>query len=95
MMTSRMLKMNPPLCHFLSFRAKASKLSRNENRHQGGKGEREVQSEPFDISAVGVRGQILVPTNRSRDARSLLSTIAEFGAPSDGLKSTLSSMSSA
>ncbi|GMF32832.1 unnamed protein product [Phytophthora fragariaefolia] len=55
---------------------------------KGGKGEREVQSEPFDISAVGVRGQILVPTNRSRDARSLLSTIAEFGAPSDGLKST-------
>ncbi|KAE9248219.1 hypothetical protein PF004_g3954 [Phytophthora fragariae] len=55
---------------------------------KGGKGEREVQSEPFDISAVGVRGQILVPTNRSRDARSLLSTIAEFGASSDGLKST-------
>ncbi|KAG7391635.1 Vacuolar protein sorting-associated protein 13A [Phytophthora pseudosyringae] len=55
---------------------------------KGGKGEREVQSEPFDISAVGVRGQILVPTNRSRDARSLLSTIAEFGAPSDGLKTT-------
>ncbi|KAL3657873.1 hypothetical protein V7S43_017251 [Phytophthora oleae] len=55
---------------------------------KGGKGEREVQSEPFDISAVGVRGQILVPTNRSRDARSILSTIAEFGAPSDGLKTT-------
>ncbi|KAG3035160.1 hypothetical protein PC121_g1886 [Phytophthora cactorum] len=55
---------------------------------KGGKGEREVQSEPFDISAVGVRGQILVPTNRSRDARSLLSTIAEFGAPSDGLKTS-------
>ncbi|GMF15043.1 unnamed protein product [Phytophthora lilii] len=55
---------------------------------KGGKGEREVQSDPFDISAVGVRGQILVPTNRSRDARSLLSTIAEFGAPSDGLKTT-------
>lgn len=55
---------------------------------KGDKGEREVQSEPFDISAVGVRGQILVPTNRSRDARSILSTIAEFGAPSDGLKTT-------
>lgn len=55
---------------------------------KGDKGEREVQSEPFDISAVGVRGQILVPTNRSRDARSLLSTIAEFGAPSDGLRTT-------
>ncbi|OWZ20915.1 Vacuolar protein sorting-associated protein [Phytophthora megakarya] len=55
---------------------------------KGCKGEREVQSESFDISAVGVRGQILVPTNRSRDTRSLLSTITEFGAPSDGLKST-------
>ncbi|UIZ21258.1 hypothetical protein KXD40_000790 [Peronospora effusa] len=55
---------------------------------KGAVGEREVQSEPFDISAVGVRGQILVPTNRSRDARSLLSTIAEFGAPPDGQKST-------
>ncbi|RLN73180.1 hypothetical protein BBJ28_00004428 [Nothophytophthora sp. Chile5] len=55
---------------------------------KGGKSEREVQSEPFDISAVGVRGQILVPTSRSRDARSLLSTIAEFGAPSDGLTTT-------
>lgn len=40
---------------------------------------REVQSDPFDISAVGVRGQILVPTSRSRESRSLLSTIAEFG----------------
>ncbi|ETK93730.1 hypothetical protein L915_03109 [Phytophthora nicotianae] len=55
---------------------------------KGETGEREVQSEPFDISAVGVRGQILVPTNRSRDARSLLSTIAEFGAPSNGLRTT-------
>ncbi|TDH70947.1 hypothetical protein CCR75_005282 [Bremia lactucae] len=55
---------------------------------QGGIGKREVQSEPFDISAVGVRGQIFVPTTRSRDARSLLSTIAEFGAPSDGLEAT-------
>ncbi|CAI5720935.1 unnamed protein product [Peronospora destructor] len=54
---------------------------------KGAVGEREVQSEPFDISAVGVRGQILVPTNRSRDARSLLSTITEFGAPPDEQKS--------
>ncbi|CAH0482325.1 unnamed protein product [Peronospora belbahrii] len=51
---------------------------------RGDAGEREVQSELFDISAVGVRGQILVPTNRSRDARSLLSTITEFGASPDG-----------
>lgn len=40
---------------------------------------REVQSDSFDISAVGVRGQILVPTSRTRESRSLLSTIAEFG----------------
>uniref|UniRef100_A0AAV1T4Y3 Vacuolar protein sorting-associated protein n=1 Tax=Peronospora matthiolae TaxID=2874970 RepID=A0AAV1T4Y3_9STRA len=55
---------------------------------KGNEGEREVQSDPFDISAVGVRGQILVPTNRSRDARFLLSTITEFGAPPGNLKST-------
>ncbi|KAL8021053.1 putative vacuolar protein sorting-associated protein [Plasmopara halstedii] len=55
---------------------------------KGSKGEREVQSEPFDISAVGVRGQIVVPTTRSRDARSLLHTFADFGAPSDGLEAT-------
>lgn len=38
--------------------------------------ENEVRSDAFDISAVGVRGQILVPTQHS-ESRNLLSTILE------------------
>ncbi|KAF1325450.1 Vacuolar protein sorting-associated protein, partial [Globisporangium splendens] len=51
---------------------------------KGSAEEVEVRSDPFDISAVGVRGQILVPTRRGRESKNLLSTILEL--PTGGSK---------
>lgn len=42
--------------------------------------DREVRSDAFDISAVGVRGQILVPTQHS-ESRTLLSTLLDSRLP--------------
>lgn len=45
---------------------------------KGSGDEAEVRSDAFDISAVGVRGQILVPTHHRGESRNLLSTILEL-----------------
>lgn len=55
---------------------------------KGSGDEAEVRSDAFDISAVGVRGQILVPTHHRGESRNLLSTILEL--PSGVSKMTTS-----